>query len=94
MRDDDTPPPSDLDVLTCDVGNLPCEAEVVDAMARLRLRAGRLGIDLRYVGPCEELRAFLEVTGLTDVLLGSVLEPERQAEEREEPRGVEEEGDP
>jgi anti-anti-sigma regulatory factor len=94
MRDDDTPQRSGPDALTCDVSNLPCDAEVIEAMARLRLRAGRLGVDLRFVDPCEDLRAVVELTGLTDILLGSALEAERQAEEREEPSGVEEEGDP
>ena len=84
MRDDDnTSRRWGPDALTCDVRNLPCDAAVVDAMARLRLRAGRLGVDLRFVDPCDDLRAVLELTGLTDVLLGSVLEAEWQAEERE-----------
>ena len=60
----------------------------VDALARLRLAGKRLGFDVRLT-PTEELLELLELCGLVDVLW--------QAEEREEPLGVEEErqlGDP
>jgi hypothetical protein len=94
MRADDPPRRPGPLAVTCDVGHLACDARVVDAMARLRLRAGRAGIAVRYRGPCEELRELVELLGLTEVLLGSGLEGWGQAEQREETSGVEEEGDP
>jgi hypothetical protein len=54
----------------------------VDALARLRLAGKRLGFEVRP-SPTEELLELLELLGLVEVLW--------QAEEREEPLGVEEE---
>ena len=54
----------------------------VDALARLRLAGKRLGFEVRLT-PTEELLELLELLGLVEVLW--------QAEEREEPLGVEEE---
>jgi hypothetical protein len=84
---------ADRVTVTCDVEHVPCDAGAVDAMARLRVRAGRLGIDVRYHDPGDELRALVELIGLTEVLLGSGLDAGSEAEEREEPSGVEEERD-
>jgi hypothetical protein len=56
----------------------------IDALARLRLAGKRLGFEVRLT-PTEELLELLELVGLVDVLW--------QAEEREEARGVEEEGE-
>ena len=55
----------------------------VDALARLRLAGKRLGFEVRLT-PTEELLELLELVGLVEVLW--------QPEEREEPLGVEEEG--
>jgi hypothetical protein len=55
----------------------------VDAFARLRLAGKRLGFELRLT-PTEDLLALLELVGLGEVLW--------KPEEREEPLGVEEEG--
>jgi hypothetical protein len=93
MRNDTPRWPGRVTV-TCEVEHVPCDAGAVDAMARIRVRAGRLGIDVRYHDPCDELRALVELVGLTEVLLGSGLEAGSEAEEREEPSGVEEERDP
>jgi STAS domain len=69
----------------------------VDALARLRLIAGRLGIAVELHGAPPRLRELLELAGLGRVIRCSdrlTVEVGRQSEEREEPRGVEEEGDP
>ena len=63
---------------------------VVDTLARLALAERRCGRRLRLVNASRELRELLVLTGL-DGVLG--VEPEREAEEREERVGVEEEGD-
>jgi hypothetical protein len=55
----------------------------VDALARLRLAGKRLGFEVR-ITPTEELVELFELAGLLEVL--------REPEEREEPLGVEEEG--
>jgi hypothetical protein len=55
----------------------------VDALARLRLAGKRLGFEVR-ITPTEELVELVELAGLREV----IWEPE----EREEPLGVEEEG--
>jgi hypothetical protein len=59
------------------------DLRTVDALARLRLAGKRLGFEVRLT-PTEELVELLELAGLAEVLW--------QAEEREEPFGVEEEG--
>jgi hypothetical protein len=82
---------SGADVLVCDVGGV-AEADVVvlDAVARLQLTARRLGKRICVRRASRELCALLAFTGLAEVC-GLRLELERQAEEREDPRGVEEE---
>jgi anti-anti-sigma regulatory factor len=62
----------------------------VDALARLQLAARRRGLELRLHSPQRELRELIELAGLTAVL---GLEPRREAEERKERLGVEEEGE-
>jgi hypothetical protein len=56
----------------------------VDALARLRLAGKRLGFDVRPI-PTEELVELLDLLGLVEVFW--------QTEEREEPLGVQEEGE-
>jgi hypothetical protein len=66
----------------------------VDALARLRLNARRLGIEVTIRSPSAELHELIDFLGLAGAL---GVEPVRQAEEREERLGVEEEaelGDP
>lgn len=89
---------SDADVVICDVDAL-AEPDVVavDALARLQLIARRLGCHLRLRHACPELQDLLGFVGLRDVLplcAELPVESRRQAEEREQPLGVEEEGDP
>ena len=66
------------------------DAGTVDALARFQLVARRAGRQVRLAHASPELRGLLAFMGLETVL---PLEPERQAEEREDPVGVEEEGE-
>ena len=61
----------------------------VDLLARLQLLARRGGFEIRVRAASPELRELISLAGL-DVVLG--VEPRREAEEREERLGVEEEG--
>ena len=83
--------------LTCDVGAVTRpDAGTVDALARMQLTARRQGGRLELRRACGELRDLLELAGLTDVLPCEeelTLQPGRQAEQREQASGVEEEGD-
>jgi ABC-type transporter Mla MlaB component len=89
---------SDAELVICDVGALvDPDAVMVDALTRLQLTARRLGRRVRLRDACGELQGLLALMGLGDVLpLGasSGAEPRGQAEEREQPRGVQEEADP
>lgn len=79
-------------VIICDVGavTLP-DAAVVDAVARLHLTARRQGCQIRLEHANARLRDLLALMGLDGVLpLGLSVEPQRQAEHREEVLGVEE----
>ena len=69
----------------------------VDALARLQLAAGRLGQRVLLFGAVPRLVELVEMAGLADVLPAvprSGVEVIREAEEREEALGVEEERDP
>jgi ABC-type transporter Mla MlaB component len=92
-------------VFVCDVGALvEPDVAAVGALARLQLAARRSGcrIDLQAVGP--GLEDLLELMGLAEIFAchpasggrssGSAFEARWQPEEREQPRGVEEEADP
>jgi hypothetical protein len=86
---------SDADLVVCDVGDLQADLVAVEALARLRLTACRLGCGLRLRGSSRALEQLLAFCGLCDVLpvegeLGGVRWHERQPEEREPARGVEE----
>ena len=74
--------------LVCDVAALDPDAVTVDALARLQLRARRLGFAVVLRGSSRELRELLAFVGLDEVLR---VEPGGQPEEREELLGVEEE---
>ena len=85
------------DRVVCDVAALTApDLATIDALARLRLTALRSGRQLRLRNACHDLRGLLALTGLLGVLpLAALpLEPGRQAEQREQPLGVEEEDDP
>jgi hypothetical protein len=85
-------------VVVCDVGGLGCpDLEAIDAVARLALAARRLGCGVRLENASAELRDLVTFVGLAEVLpcsIASGVESGRQAEQREVPSGVEEEGDP
>jgi hypothetical protein len=77
-------------LVVCDVGALtPADLRAVDALARLQLAARRLGCRLRVTRASSELRQLLGCVGLTEAVLG--VEVGRQAEDREERVGIEEE---
>jgi anti-anti-sigma regulatory factor len=76
-------------MLPCQVGALEADAATLDLLARLQLSARRLGIEVRLLDASPELRELVAFAGLNGVLR---LEPGRETEEREEPLGVEEEG--
>lgn len=86
------------DLVVCDVGGLADpDAVVVEALARLQLTARRLGGRVELRGPCDRLQELLLLTGLGDLLPvngGLPLEPGREAEQREQALGVQEEADP
>jgi hypothetical protein len=73
---------------SCDVRALPADAAAVDALARLQLAARRAGVELRLRHASAELRCLIAFTGLGEVLR---VEPEGQAEQREQGLCVEEE---
>ena len=88
-------------ILLCDVGQLPRpDLGTVDALARLQLVARRRGCRVRLANASPELVGLIDLAGLAGVLdVGSEAprrsagEVRRQAEQREEARGVEEERD-
>jgi hypothetical protein len=85
---------SDADEVVCVVSTLEADLVAVEALARLRLTAGRLGCRLRLRGSSRALEQLLVFCGLCDVLplegeLGGIRWHGRQAEQREPPRGVE-----
>jgi ABC-type transporter Mla MlaB component len=82
------------EVALCDVSAVEPDVVCVDALARLQLAARRRGCQARLRGASNELLELLDFIGMRDVLrIDLGLEPQRQAEERENPRGVEEEGE-
>jgi hypothetical protein len=77
-----------MEKFSCDVRGLRADVAAVDALARLQLAARQAGFELRLVHASAELRCLIGFTGLEAVLR---VEPQRQAEEREQGLGVEEE---
>jgi hypothetical protein len=65
-------------------------AATIDQIARLRLAARRGNCELELKNPSPDLLELIGFVGLSDVLL---VEAGRQAEQREESGGVEEEGE-
>ena len=86
---------SDAEVILCDVGAvIDPDVAAVDALARLRVATRRLGRRMRVRNASDEFKALLAFMGLGDVLPvreSLRLEVRRQAEEREQRLGVEEE---
>ena len=85
---------ADADVVVCDVGALVADLVAVEALARLRLTAQRLGCALRLRHPSRALQQIVGLCGLWAVL---PVEPGLglgghggQPEEREHPCRVEE----
>jgi hypothetical protein len=80
------------------VGELTdADLETVEALARLQLTARRMGGEVWLRRASVELRDLLHLAGLEAVVpcpAPLALEARGQAEHREEPRRVEEEGDP
>ena len=74
--------------ISCDVGTLAPDLLTIEALARLQLNATREGVELRLSGASSDLERLIAFCGLAGVL---GLEASRQAEQREQRRGVEEE---
>jgi hypothetical protein len=87
----------DATLILCDLARLAdADMVTVDALARLALRARRMGCAVSLRDPSTELLELLGLAGLGEVLPcapGSGVEVIGQSEEREEPLGVEEERD-
>ena len=87
----------DTTIILCDLARLAdADMATVDALARLALRARRMGCAVSLRDPSTEILELVGLAGLGEVLPcapGSGLEVVGQSEEREEPRGVEEERD-
>jgi hypothetical protein len=73
-----------------DVSALAPNAASLDALARLQLALRRRGLDARLRGTPRELLELIAFAGLAGVL---GVEARREAEEREERLGVQEEGE-
>jgi len=85
------------EVLVCDVGGVASpDAVTVDALARLQLTARREGCSVMLLHAGPELLDLLDLMGLANVVSPCSdlsLESGGQAEQREESRGIEKEGD-
>ena len=88
----------EVPLLACDLGQgVRVDAMLCDVLARLQLMARRRGARLVIRNAPRELVELLDLMGLREVILcegDSVLEPRRQAPQREVALGVEEERDP
>lgn len=84
-------------VVVIDVTGLEgADLETVDALARAALVARRCGAEPRVVGVGLELAGLLRLCGLAEALgvHPVTVETGRKPEQRKEPGGVQEEGDP
>ncbi len=81
-------PAAYANTIVCDVGAVKSDVHAIDALARLQLAAGRLGLEVRLRHASNDLQALIAFAGLREVLR---VEAGRQAEQREERVGVEEE---
>jgi ABC-type transporter Mla MlaB component len=82
-------------VIRCDVSAVSDpDTAALEAIARLALTSRRFGASIELHGACPRLHDIVELAGLADVIsvrARSGIEMGRQAEEREERVGVEEE---
>jgi anti-anti-sigma factor len=79
--------------LVCDVRAVhDADAVTVHALARMQLTAKRRGGQMRLRHASRDLERLLAFCGLGDAM--PLVEPVRQPEEREHPRGVEERVEP
>ena len=83
--------------VVCDAGGLAeSDLRTVAVLARLQLTARRCGASIRIRNASPELHGLLWLAGLCRIVGPCVplgLEARRQAEEREEPLGIQEERD-
>jgi anti-anti-sigma regulatory factor len=83
--------------IVCDLGAVDRPGlATLDALCRLRASVSQRGAQVRLRNVPSALGELIELAGLSDVLPleESGLEPGRKAKQREEPDGVQEEGDP
>ena len=76
--------------LSCDVAALPADGAALDALARLRLAARRVGLELELCNASDDLCCLIRFSGLEEVL---GVQLEGQPEEREQRLDVEKEGE-
>jgi MYXO-CTERM domain-containing protein len=77
--------------MECDLGDVrAADLGTVDALARASLNASRQGERLRLVNAPPDLQELIALVGLAGVLFGR---RRREAEQREEPFGVEKRGE-
>jgi STAS domain len=81
---------SGAEIVVCDVAELGADAAALDAVARIGLAVRRKGRRLVLRDAAEDLLDLLAFAGVAGAL---GIEPRRQAEEREQRLGVEEEGE-
>jgi anti-anti-sigma regulatory factor len=84
-------------LVVLDVGALAApDAVTIDALARMRLTARRLGCEVRLCRAPGELGELLDLMGLSGVLpcVDLPVEPIGQPEQRKDGSGIQEEGDP
>jgi anti-anti-sigma regulatory factor len=76
----------------CDLRHVPlADIATVGALARASLNTRRLGSRLCVLNASPELQELIAFAGLDELLLGR---RRRQPEEREQPLGIEERGEP
>jgi ABC-type transporter Mla MlaB component len=74
--------------IVVDAAVLAADAATLDLLARMQLAARRLGRYVSLRDPSRDLQRLIAFAGLEEALR---VEPPRQAEEREQPLGAEEE---
>jgi hypothetical protein len=88
---------SGADGLGCDAAALAPDVASVDTLARLQLASLRLGLELGLSNASPELLDLISLVGLCEVLpvrSRSGVEPDRQSEEREQGRSIDDGADP
>lgn len=69
---------------------ISADLATVEALARVVLVARRSGLEVRFTGASRELRELIALAGIDQAL---AVEAGRESEQREEPPGIEEEGE-